>query len=296
MRFIFQFILLSLVTTPAWVATSPVYKDIEKTLGSVPSFFKSVPEKAIRGAWEDMKGIQLSQGTALPGKYKELIGIAVAAQIPCKYCVYFHTEAAKLNKATDEEIKEALALSANVRRWDAIITGNDISEGQFRSDLDRIARFMSNRQLRQAQEERNVQPAPIDTPEKAYHDIEMIFGFVPEFLKVYPKNGIVGVWKELKNLEMGAETIIPSKYKDLISLAVSAQIPSSHCTYMHTLAAKMDQVSKEEISEAIAMAGITRHWSTILNGSNQNENAFRAEADKVMNFFRKNMTKEVTVR
>ncbi|MFL5785471.1 MAG: carboxymuconolactone decarboxylase family protein [Bacteriovoracaceae bacterium] len=292
----------ALSLTSAWAKTSPeaeaAYKDIQKTFGSVPSFMKAVPDEAISGAWQDMKGIQLNQLTAIPGKYKELIGLAVAAQIPCKYCVYFHTQAAKLNKASPQEIKEALALSACVRRWSAVITGNGISEEKFRAETDQMLKFVSNQPLRQAQEAKpnSNEPVLIDTPEKALKDIEQTFGFVPEFLKLYPQSGIVGAWSEMKSLDLNPNTAIPAKYKELIGLAVASQTPCPYCTYFHSQGAKMSGATKDEYAEAVAMAGLTRHWSTILNGSGQDEKSFRAEADKVMNYVRKNMPKEVTSR
>jgi AhpD family alkylhydroperoxidase len=52
---------------------------------------------------------------ALDGKTKQLIGLGVAAQIPCAYCVYAHTKAAKAAGATDAQIKEAIATAALVR-------------------------------------------------------------------------------------------------------------------------------------------------------------------------------------
>ena len=58
------------------------YRDIEQTLGVVPGFFKSFPESGIAGAWAEFKSVQLNPSTALSGKTKELIGLAVAAQIP----------------------------------------------------------------------------------------------------------------------------------------------------------------------------------------------------------------------
>jgi AhpD family alkylhydroperoxidase len=94
---------------PTAVAT---YKDLEVTLGLVPDFFKAVPETGIAGAWAEFKSIQLNSATKLTGKTKELIGLAVAAQIPCTYCIYFRTAAAKANGATDEEIREAVAMAA----------------------------------------------------------------------------------------------------------------------------------------------------------------------------------------
>ena len=68
-------------------SAAATYKDIEATLGSVPSFFKAFPESGISGAWAEFKGIQLNPKTELNGKTKELVGLAVAAQIPCGYCI-----------------------------------------------------------------------------------------------------------------------------------------------------------------------------------------------------------------
>ena len=59
------------------------FRDIEQTLGLVPGFFRQFPEAGIAGAWQEFKNIQLNPNTELNGKTKELIGLAVAAQIPC---------------------------------------------------------------------------------------------------------------------------------------------------------------------------------------------------------------------
>src|SRR5258708_9930533 len=97
------------------------YRDIEQTLGSVPTFFKMFPESGIAGAWAEFKTVQLNPKTALSGKEKELIGLAVAAQIPCTYCIYFHTAAAKANVATDDEIRETVAMAAITRPWGHVL-------------------------------------------------------------------------------------------------------------------------------------------------------------------------------
>ena len=114
------------------------YRDIEQTLGLVPSFLKQMPESAIAGAWAEMKGFQLNPKTQLNGKTKELIGLAVAAQIPCQYCIYFHTAAAKANGATDEEIKEAVAMAAVVRHWSAVLNGTQVDLDGFKRDTDKV--------------------------------------------------------------------------------------------------------------------------------------------------------------
>ena len=117
-----------------------IYPDIEQTLGSVPSFFRQLPETAIAGAWAEMKAFQLNPKTQLSGKSKELIGLAVAAQIPCQYCIYFHNAAAKANGATDEEIKEAVAMAAVVRHWSTVLNGMQVDLVAFKRDTDTVLR------------------------------------------------------------------------------------------------------------------------------------------------------------
>jgi AhpD family alkylhydroperoxidase len=119
-------------------AATATYKDIEATLGSVPDMFKTLPDVAIAGAWAEIKGVQLNPNTALDGKTKELMGLAVAAQIPCQYCIYFHTEAAKLNGATDEEIKETIAMAAIVRHWSTILNGSQVDLATFKKQTDDV--------------------------------------------------------------------------------------------------------------------------------------------------------------
>ena len=114
------------------------YKDMEKVLGRVPTFMRRFPEVGIAAAWREFKSVQLNPSTALNGKTKELIGLAVAAQIPCQYCIVFHTEAAKLNGATDNEIREAVAMAAITRKWSTILNGTLADETQFRKEVDQV--------------------------------------------------------------------------------------------------------------------------------------------------------------
>lgn len=121
------------------------YQDIEATLGSVPTFFKLFPPEGVEGAWTEFKTIQLNPKTALSGKEKELIGLAVAAQIPCSYCVYFHTAAARLNGATDAEIGEAVAMAAITRHWSTVLNGMQADPVEFRQQTDTVLRRAADR-------------------------------------------------------------------------------------------------------------------------------------------------------
>jgi len=126
-------------------AAQATYRDIEQTLGSVPSFFKLFAEVGIAGAWAEFKSVQLNPKTKLDGKTKELMGLAIASQIPCQYCVYFHTAAAKLNGATDEEIRETVAMAAIVRHWSTVLNGMQVDLAGFKSETDTVLRLAADR-------------------------------------------------------------------------------------------------------------------------------------------------------
>src|SRR3954470_4142244 len=68
-----------------------VDRDMEATLGLVPEFFKQVPDYLIPTEWASVKSLELSDQTAIPNKYKELIGLAVSGATRCRYCCYFRT-------------------------------------------------------------------------------------------------------------------------------------------------------------------------------------------------------------
>ncbi|WLR95621.1 carboxymuconolactone decarboxylase family protein [Shinella zoogloeoides] len=119
-------------------SSAAAYKDIEATLGQVPTMFRVFPEIGIAGAWAEFKSMQLNPDSKLDGKTKELLGLAVSAQIPCQYCIYFHTAAAKLNGATDEEIREAVAMASIVRHWSTVLNGMQVDEATFRKETDDI--------------------------------------------------------------------------------------------------------------------------------------------------------------
>jgi AhpD family alkylhydroperoxidase len=101
----------------------------------VPTFVNSFPKAGIAGAWAEVRDIQFSDKTALNAKTKALIGIAVAAQIPCMYCVYQDTLGAKQAGATQEEIQEAVAVSAMTRHWSTVFYGNQIDFEQFKKEM-----------------------------------------------------------------------------------------------------------------------------------------------------------------
>ena len=116
--------------------------EIEQTFGSFLSMFEVFPKDALPRAWENFKQVQ-SPDNAIPAKYRELIQLAVASQIPCVYCVYYHVTVAKALGATEEEIKEAVAHGGQTRHWSMIIQGNQVDLEVFKNEVDAALKYMS---------------------------------------------------------------------------------------------------------------------------------------------------------
>lgn len=111
-----------------------VYKDIEKMFGLVPAFFKDVPDSSLELEWQLFKRVQFDQGP-IPNKYRELIGLAITAITKCQYCLFYHTQLAKLNGATDEEIEDAVHYAKSSIGWSAYLTGKLTDLDQFKADV-----------------------------------------------------------------------------------------------------------------------------------------------------------------
>jgi AhpD family alkylhydroperoxidase len=115
--------------------------EMKAMFGSVPVMFTKLPMHIRASAWEWFKATSNPEAT-IPPKYGELIGLAVASQIPCDFCVYAHTTMAKMLGATDEEIQEAVEKSAGVRHWSTVLNGNQVSFESFKSNWDDILEFV----------------------------------------------------------------------------------------------------------------------------------------------------------
>lgn len=111
------------------------YKEAESLMGGVPTFMKLYPQNAVAGAWAEVRDLEFSDQTALPPKVKALISLAVAAQIPCNYCVWADTQTAKQQGATDAEIAEAVAMAGLTRKWSTFFNGMQIDFEQFKKEL-----------------------------------------------------------------------------------------------------------------------------------------------------------------
>ncbi len=120
---------------------SQVYKQIESLFGFVPQFFKMIPDATLDLEWQLMQRVQMDAGP-IPNKYRELIGVGIAATTRCPYCIFFHTEMAKLNGATTAEIEDAVHFAKSSAGWSAYLNGMQVDQAQFRAEVRRACEYV----------------------------------------------------------------------------------------------------------------------------------------------------------
>ncbi len=116
--------------------------EIIGTFGFYPTIFEIIPDYQVPGMWAYFNAANGPQN-AIPPKYRELINLAVAAQIPCDYCIYYHTEVAKAMGASEDEVKEAIVSASSTRAFSMIIQGNGVELDQFKDEFKKMMAFMA---------------------------------------------------------------------------------------------------------------------------------------------------------
>ena len=116
--------------------------DIKKTMGIVLDQFTAIPRDALPHEWAEMKKFTFGE-SKIPAKYRELMGLAVASAIHCPYCIHFHTGAARMNGATDDEIAETAFLTRFTAGWSAILHAANIDFNKFKQQFAQVGEYLS---------------------------------------------------------------------------------------------------------------------------------------------------------
>lgn len=123
------------------MATDDAYErtveEMEEALGMVMPPLGTIPDDDTVTEWPYLRKYTLEE-TEIPAKYRELMGLAVAANIRCPYCTAFHTEAAKMHGATEDELRETYSLASFTTRYSAMMHAQQYPIEQFKDDLERV--------------------------------------------------------------------------------------------------------------------------------------------------------------
>ncbi len=117
-------------------------RDIERVLGLNLEMFQRVPDYLLPTEWASFKSLVLSDQTAIPNKYKEMIGLAVSGATRCRYCTYFHAEAARLFGATEDEINETALIAKNTMGWSTYLNTLQFDYDRFTSEFDQATAYI----------------------------------------------------------------------------------------------------------------------------------------------------------
>ena len=124
-------LIITIVSIVAFISTQAIGQE-------VPNFYKNTyPKHALKSALENSKEL-MGKDAKLDAKTRELIALGVAAQVPCAYCVYVHTKNASAEGASEDEIREAVAIAAHVRHWSTVLNGMGYDLESFKAEVDKI--------------------------------------------------------------------------------------------------------------------------------------------------------------
>lgn len=145
------------------MSRTQVYQEIEGMFGLVPSMFKMIPDSSLELEWQLFKRVQFDPGP-IPNKFRELIGVAIAAATKCRYCELYHTELARLNGASESEIEDAVHYAKSSIGWSTYLNGMQIDYDTFKGEIlhacDHVRAARDAEAL--AGEEKRLEPATAD--------------------------------------------------------------------------------------------------------------------------------------
>lgn len=122
-----------------------ILNEMKEAFGLVPTWLEGQPAQSLEGFWTLFRDFYLGE-TTIPNKYKELIGLAVSGATRCRYCTLFHTEAARMYGATDEEINEASMMGAVTMLSSTYLNAYQVDHEQFRRETESIVTYVKEQQ------------------------------------------------------------------------------------------------------------------------------------------------------
>ena len=83
--------------------------------------------------------------TEIPEKYRELMGLAMAANIKCPYCQLMHKNMAKGAGASDDELAETAFLVSYTSRWSAMLRAQHYDMARLEKEVQQIGEHLSKK-------------------------------------------------------------------------------------------------------------------------------------------------------
>lgn len=122
--------------------------------------------------------------------------------------------------------------------------------------------------------------------EKVYGEMRETLGLVPSFFKLVPDSTLELEWQLFKKVQLET-SVIPSKYRELIGIAISGITKCRYCALYHTELAKLNGATDAEIEDAVHFAKSSAGWSTYINGLQVDFDTFKEEVRSCCEYVRR---------
>ena len=103
--------------------TESAYEELIKKSPFNEMYPKIIAEDAAE--YFDECNLLFSEDSPIASKEARLVAVAVSAAIRCEYCISAQVHSAKMAGATDDEIKAAIQIAAEIQRFSTLLYGND---------------------------------------------------------------------------------------------------------------------------------------------------------------------------
>ena len=145
--------LLMLISTYSIAQTND--KSYEELVKESP-FNEMYPEFMAQEAAEYFKVFNKLFSDESPIEVKEarLIAVSVSAAIRCEYCVSAQVHLAKKSGATDDEIKAAIQIAAEIQRFSTLLYGNEFG-------IDKLNKIIGKEYVKVRNKDREVHQSGI---------------------------------------------------------------------------------------------------------------------------------------
>lgn len=112
------------------------------------------------------------------------------------------------------------------------------------------------------------------------NEIEEYLGQVPSWMENLAEPAADHSWGIVRDLEFG-DTELSAREKALVGVGAAAAMQCPYCINFHREEAKMEDVTEDELGEAVNLASTTRYFSTLLHGAEVDLDDFVEETAEI---------------
>lgn len=196
----------------------------------------------------------------LDEKSARLAAISASAAMKCEYCITAQVALGQAAGATEDEIKGATQIAAEVSRFSVLLYGNEFGQ----ENLEVVLKKMTQKP---AAETKQAEQAPKKSP----------------FYKMYPSDlapaaeAYFGEWNKV----LFKKGPIDTKAARLAALSASAAMKCEYCITAQVVLAKAAGATDDEIKGAIQIAAEVGRFSILLYGNEFSHQKLKAILEKM---------------